>query len=653
MLLPTQDAPDDERVIQSGGPPAKPYTDRGIWAKQLSDADTPWWAVALADVSAIDGGIRVRNARERGLRLHGAAAWDLWGQVVQLAQEKVMRRSLEEWREKCRSELGEGRGWEGGPVSAAVRRACLRSVRAFGEVIDLRDDEGSPIVFKDFHVQTVRAMRGQAHACILLPFEFGKSYLNNIVVPLLDWAEWPDATELRIYWNTSHSDKWIRRLMGEIEGNTALHAVFPWISRPERGDAAWPQGGKPLWGTRGFSIRGRTIEDKAFEILTANQFSIGNRAARVGGDDWVNTDNSKMVGVQDRLYEYWLTGPETMAQQLMRQSEFGTAWPSVYYCGTLFESYDVGNSIFQFYGEMRRRDSAYRSLRFDCFIGNNSERTIWPERKTPQYMRQKREALGERVFNMRCRNLIRGASQRVFPRHDVLAAEFDGENRPPLPWGETPQGGFGLVIGFDPGSGRITKESKNPAYFVYCRRDARDELLPGLLREPGLPMGPMRDPRQPEDIYHHGLEWGRLDGYSFVRQCEFLIALARRYRCPVAFENNATQEAYGDQIRKDAPDIRLFAHRTGPGGADPRQGVEQFEPLFKNERILLHCAGAPQRNVLALREELCQWPGRFTDLVMAMWIARHQSEDHFRTEVPQEPIRLRMPGYMRRALKPY
>lgn len=630
----------------------KPWSDRAIWAHGLSDADTPWWAIAIADLSSIDGGVRVRNAREQGRRLHGANAWDLWGQVVELATERVMQHSLEDWREQCRAEcnVSDGRrDWAGGAMSRLMRGAALRSLRAFGQISDLRDDEGFPIVFKDFHVQSVRAMRGSAHAAILLPFEFGKSFLNNIVVPLMDWAEWPDAAEGRIYWNISHSDKWIRRLMAEVAGNEHLHAVFPWVSRPERGDAGWPLGEKPLWGTKGFSIRGRTIADKAFEPLTANQFSTGNRYARVGGDDWVNISNATMVDMQQRLYEYWLTGPETMAQDLQLQSAFGTAWPSVYYCGTLFESYDVGNSIFNLYGELRRKDPSYRALRFDCYVDNDFSRTIWPERKTAAYMAGKRQTLGERVFNMRCRNLLRGASQRVFPRAAVMAAEFDGENRIALEWGQAPRDSFGMVIGFDPGSGHITKESKNPAYFVYCRRDARQELLPGLLRDPILPADARRDPSQPEDIYHHGVEWGRLEGYSFTRQCEFLIALARRYNCPIAVENNATQTAYGDQIKKDAPDIRLFAHRTGPGGADPKQGVEQFEPLFKNERILLHCHGAPLRNVLGLRDELVQWPGRFTDIVMAMWIARRQSEEHFVTEVPQQPIVLRQPSWMRRA----
>ena len=78
-------------------------------------------------------------------------------------------------------------------------------------------------------------------------------------------------------------------------------------------------------------------------------------------------------------------------------------------------------------------------------------------------------------------------------------------------------------------------------------------------------------------------------------------------------------------------------------------GVEQFEPLFDNYRMILHCGGAPTKAILDLRDELTQWKGRYTDIVMAMWIARDQSEAHFVGDKPELKLTLpNTPAYMRR-----
>jgi hypothetical protein len=620
----------------------EPLTVRGTRAMETLDSEVPWWAIALLnlDTPELRNHRRVRSMFDQGQRAHEGSRifWDLWADLLEMAERKVMSKSLDEWIDKAYEQTEATDPWNGGEITLAVRDAALRSTRAYGQFVGLVDDEGLAITFKDFHVKTVRAMRCSPYASILLPYEFGKSSLNNIVVPLMDYSEWRDASEGRIYWNDSHVTKWIRRLMGVIEHNERLHKIFPWVSRPQRGDPGWG-----IWGTRGFSLHGRTAFDKAFEPLTANQFSTGNRYSRVGGDDWENVANAPVVTIQDRLVDYWKTGPETMAQQLARTSKYGTAWPSRYLCGTLFSGQGVNNRIHLEYREFRRRgDVKYTAVRFDCFRDLAETATIWPEVKTLPYMLALRESLTPRIFNMRCRNIIDGRSHKVFPREAVLEAEYDGRNRAAFAWKVAPERALGVVIGFDPGSGKITKESKNPAYFVYCRRDGRPLLAPGLLRDPRLPNGAnLPDPSLTPEIYHHGIEWGRMEGISFVPQCAKLIELAHYYRCPVAIEDNATQASYIDYIRQTAPDVRVFPHHTGPGGSDPRSGVEQFEPLFKNGRMVLHCAGAPVGSVLALREELTQWKGRYTDIVMAMWIARDQSESHFRDDKPA--LRLQTP----------
>jgi hypothetical protein len=623
------------------------YSPRAAHARLMRDDEYPWWAIMLLDLSQTPRHQGVRQLLcERGARpahwIDSRAWWEHVADLLQWAQERVMTRPLADWLAEAERQT-DPETWEGGPITELLRDAALRSPNAFSQLVGLADEEGYPIVFKKFHIAAIHAMRQYSNAAILLPFEFGKSYLNNIAVPLMDWAEWRDASEGRIYWNETHSQRWCLKLMGVIERSQQLHQLFPWVDRPRKGDV-----GFKLWSTRGFSLRGRTQDDRAFEVLTANRFSTGNRYVCVGGDDWVNVSNAATFTIQDRLADYWRSGPETMAQDVRRVSPYGTAWPRVYYCGTLFDSEDCGSRIYSFYDAMQHQGKrGYRALRFDCYTDGTHTQTIWPEHKSIEHMEELKQKLGPRIFNMRCRNIVTGSESRVFPRARVLECEMDGKDgKPGFTWGKMPEKPQAGMIGFDPGRGRISKYSKHPAYFVYCQHDAREELPPGLLRDPRM-VGGRFDPTTKPEVYHHGVEWGRLEGYSFMAQCDFLIAVARRYNLPVAVEDNNIQTIYAEQISRIATDVRIIDHTTGPGGADPTVGVEQFEPIFKHTRMILHAQGAPLKAILDLREELCSWRGRYTDIVMAMWIARHQAEVHFtRSEKPT--LRLGRPLYLRR-----
>jgi hypothetical protein len=648
VLLPSS-ARDGEPLLPTTDQFARlPLTPRAEAARDTPDAQTPWWAIEVLDLSEHLRHIRVRYwMSRRGMRpshrLPAAIFWEAWADILEWARASVMRRPLEEWRAECERQTDPDT-WEGGEVTRRLRAAALHSPRAFCQIVGLQDEIGDPITLKGFQVQTVQTIRGTSHSAILLPYEFGKSYLNNILIPLMDWAEWRDASEARVVWNDTHATKWIRRLMGLVENSRALHQVFPWIAKPRRDDP-----GAGLWSTRGFSIAGRSLPDRAFESLTASRYSTGNRYNRICGDDWVNVSNAGTFSVQDRLHDYWRSGPETMAMDVAPPvGPYGTRWPSVSYMGTLFDQEDVGSRIFAFYRDRQRRgDLGYRALRFDCWVAGTGETlTIWPEKKSASHMQDVRQTLGERVFNMRCRNIVGGAHSRVFPRTYVIDAEYDGkEGRPALEWGVLPEHWQAGMIGFDPGRGRITRESKHPAYFVYCQVDQRQELPPGLLRDPRLLGVGRYDPSTPPNIYHDGIEWGRIDG-SFLYQIETLIELAHKYKLPIAVEDNNLQVVYEEQIRRQDPSVRVVCHTTGPGGADPKLGVEQFEPLFKNGRIRLHCYRAPMQHVIALRDELLTWKGRYTDIVMAMWIARHQAEVHFPAD-QRPPLRVATPRGLR------
>jgi hypothetical protein len=603
-----------------------PMSKRAQWAHDLPDGEVPWAAIGILDIKD-PAHSRVRAWRCRGRRppYQSDLFWSLWADVIDMAKERVLLKPISEWREMAWRDTDPQTG-EVGAVGQIVRDAALWSPRAFVELINLTDDEGNPIILKDFHVKTILAIRRNYNACVLLPLEHGKSYHGSITVPLMDWCEWPNATEGRIYWNKTHVVKWIRRLMDIIEFSDELHMLFPWVRRPRKGDK-----GYGLWSGVGFSIGGRTLPDRSFEPLTANQFPKGSRYARVGVDDIVDVNNAKQRSTQDRLFDWITSGAMSMRQALTRKSLYKTKWSTFYLVGTLYEHGDVNDRVFQMFQQER-----YQSLRVDVYVGGKPENgVIWPEYRSAAYVAEMERSMTTRIFNMRVRNMLGGREQQVFPAVVVHEAEYDGINLPPYNFGEVPPRARGF-IGFDPGSGKITKDSKNPAYMVYAQADHAPPRRPGLLGDPYAP--------EPEnDWYHHLIDWDRLEGYSFTRQCDMLAQLYDTYGWPVAFETNALQTSYSDYMTRHYPHVRMIGAQTTQ--IDPQDGVEQFEPLFRNHRVVIHAAGASKERMNMLREELTTWKGRYTDVVMAMWIARSQFQKRQHLQGPPQ-FRLQRPSYL-------
>jgi hypothetical protein len=621
----------------------RPMDERALRARDRPDATIPWAAIELLNLSPREPMGRVRSWMRRGHRprISSTTFWNLWQDVIDQAESKVLKRPISEWIEAAYRDTDPVTG-ECGEFAQVVRDAALINPRSFSYFIGLRDDEGRRIVYKDFHIWTIDGMRKFDYFVGLLPFEFGKSFLSNIVVPLMDFSEWCDATQIRIYWAEQFAQKWLPRLMSIINTNEDLHKLFPWVRKPRKEDRP----DRPLWwSSKGFTIAGRTLDDRSFTPLTASQYTTGPRASRAAGDDWVNNANAQIRSQQDRLTEYFMAGVWTMPQTYQRVSTFGTVWGSASLLGTLFSQTDCNKQVYDHIIELKRsakHGASYKALRVDCYErGREENDSIWPEYKDKETLLALRESLTPRVFNMRCRNIIGGWEQLTFPKEVVVAAEYDGVNRPPYEFGQIPQRTRGY-IGFDPGSGKITRESKNPAWAVYGQRDDAPEGPPGLLRDPFYQA-------PPPDIWHHVIEWGRMEGFSFTRQCDKLAEIYRRIGWPIAFEDNTLQTSYAEYMERFYPDVRMIPHHTGQNVIDPVDGVEQFEPIFRNYRIIIHAAKAPRDQLLALREELTTWKGRYTDIVMALWIAKSKFTQRERLE-QKRPISVMMPTYVRSRL---
>ena len=594
---------------------ARLYAERG-----LTDGGIPWWAVGLLPLKPGTDEYRCRRVHQMGRTTPPVAnagrvrssEWgtgtdfvDLWADIVTLA--------VDEWGGATPQDAV-------GEDVEACRRAALTDARSFVAFVNLLDDDLLPWVLKGFHVRAVRAMRGKPLSCVLLPFMHGKSALSSMVVPLMDWAENPESTQIRIYLSGNHTKMWTRKLMSVVEGNQALHSIFPWIDRPRKGDPC-----ADIWSTEAFSIRGKKVVDSSFRPLTAGSSIVGVRADRVGADDWVTEMNSTSSTVQDKLYNYLKTGMLTMRRKRVDWSSgYETKWGTAYLIGTIFDRRDVNSRIFKEWTESRiKGDRSYYTMRFSVYPNRDSRargEVLWPEYRPFDYVKQLEIDLGRRAFRMRCENKPVDSEEMVFTNQIMQDAQ-----REDLAYGELPDRKHGerplrYLIAFDPATGTKSggRYQKFPAAVLMGQNPDTEELHFIRYERWSIP--------QPKQI---------------VR----LVEWARRYECSVCVESNSIQASYQDWLREKGPDVRVFTHYTSNIKHDAGAGVESLLPLFEAGKVRIHTGGVDPVILREFVTEFLEWPqGRYSDLVMASWIGRYNLRTILRN-IPNNVSR-NVPGYI-------
>lgn len=605
-----------------------PRLDIKAWKDQyaLNDADIEWWAVALLDENHLTKPqLRVRTWMLGGRETHLASQiyWTTWAEVVIKARSTVCRdKTMEDWIEAAWSDYNHEKD-KGGPLWQNVVDSALCSVRSFVQWAGLQDDDGNPFVMKPFHVRTLNYLRRNRSTVALLPFEHAKSVIASYIIPMMDWCEWRDCSQIRVYLDDDTRQKAVSRLQQQVELNSNLQRLFPWFRKPRKGDAS------VIWNKRSFSIGGRTIGDAGFRAFTIKAGRIGHRANRVIFDDIVTSTEAESQTVQKRNYDYILSAGQTTPQTSTHQSRYHTSFTTFGLVGTLFSPIDSNSLCFEHFQLQERKGiKGYRVLRFDIYPRGeaNADIVLWPEWRDAEAVHEMKRRLGPRVFMMRCRNRLQHEGLVTFPEYKVMEAIHDGENgRPMLPYGQLPPN-CDIIIGFDPAKGSTSRWAKNPAIVLYGLRNLNDMTPYGPFVSPDRANGP-----QPAWM-HYIIKWKRLYGYDFTRQIGEIINWYEEYRCPVAIENNNQQIHYWDYLKQIAPHVTVVDHHTGMNKRNADQGVDTFAPLFYNNMIAICAGGAPYDELDAFRKEWIQWKsgktpvGEFSDLVMASWIARYQLE---------------------------
>jgi hypothetical protein len=576
-----------------------------------ADSQVPWWKVALLDLREGSAAAVLRWKQQTAnisAAEFGDLQLDIWEAVVTAARKEIDH-DVEWWLthhpERC-------------------RQAALTCTRAFTQLADLTDDDLNPLVLRDFHVRAIRYMRTVELAVILFPFAHGKSACSSLTVPLLDWVENPEATQLRIYRTKVDHLQWTRKLMDLVENSDHLHALTRsdqyhngWLNRPSRNDPC-----SDFWSTEGFSIAGKQVVDPSFRPLTIGGSITGKRADRNGVDDIEDEKNSSSAVVMDRHFATLRSGVFTARRHRVGErwaSKYGTVWGTAYLVGTPFERTGVNYRMATEFEQRIARDESqarlHRVMRVSVYPRRDSREhgeVIWPEHRPFSYIRQLEESL-EGAFRMRCECLPGGEGTAVFDEQRVRAAvskDFAYGVRPEV------AGGVRMMIGYDPAIGKRTSGRKFPA---------------------AVALGYNPD----SEMWY----WVRYERWraAMPDQVRMLARWASELDCPVCVETNNIQESYADWLEELYGHVEVLTQYTSHDNKfDRDDGVESWKPLFEHDRVIIHGGDVPRGVLGDLLGEMIHWPGRYRDLVMASWIAKHKLKEllaqrtgHFASTAPE------------------
>jgi hypothetical protein len=599
------------------------YDHRVLRIDPWDDGAVPWWSLFAIRRDELDDDERRARARMWQGQDGAFRTDDMRQPRYRAAWERVVA--------KLEREHNLDMAWWIRNRPQLMRHAALTCPRAFCQLTRLTDDRGRPLVLAGFQVRGVFDMRQREQWLGLWPFEHGKSYLASVLVPLIDWAEDPNCTQIRLYYADAYKLKYARRLMWMIDGGCrGITELFPWVRRPmseREKDNARPvfdpapyrdDPGCGWWSTDAFSVGGSTQPEASWRGLTANSGQTGWRAWRVVADDLVNAKNAGSEKVQDYLEEFVNTGAQTMpTQEPPPPTAYSTRYGTFALIGTLFHPNDIGSRLYNRW----LNDPKAKVTRLDIFPRGPEEdenghiEVLWPAKKPLEKVLEMRQRLTADGFDMRCRNLpSSGHGMRTFARANIERAKAD------LPYGTAPPGAR-LMIGMDPAKGKRTKWAKNPALFLI-----------GVDPQTGL---------------HHYIRWERLRGLNQLDQTRMMVAWAREYRCPIAIESNYDIEVYEEHIKTVDPGgtVRLITHVTGENKRDPIDGVSRLISLFERKQVRIHGTNCPPDAWTALLTELTEWPnGMLSDLVMALWIVEYQLSLHTQpVEKASPPV---LPAYV-------
>jgi hypothetical protein len=461
-------------------------------------------------------------------------------------------------------------------------------------------DSSSPRLWdlQPFHVELVRTVTTERSALILYPAAHGKTTLVSTLLPIWALCKDPNVRISIIAKNSVDAENIGQAIQTELLSNEELIEDFgPFEPSPESN--------KPF-STKRLSVAKRTSRAKEPTIAlfgAQSRNALGQRSDWTICDDIVHDVNSATPESREKLRDWFMQGPMTQGER------YGARMTVI---GTRFDPEDLYGALMEF-AHPETGEGLWAIREVDAIVDEDNETTLWPEKWPWLRLMELKAQMGTLNFNKRLRNIAVDKSRMVFKEEYVKGGWVGRDHYPGCLDREYKAGEYDETwrryAGFDPAIG-LTKSRK------FC---AHITLAVGSCREHDKCLWVV-------DLFR--------DQMTLPQQCDLILERHHQYGCVATWVEANSYQLGLYQAIKDKMDERGQAFRIDPhyttrtNKPDPEIGVHRMAPWFENGKVHI-----PQGNRESLRkmrqlvDELVQYPsGKYTDTVMALWIAWLASE---------------------------
>jgi hypothetical protein len=432
--------------------------------------------------------------------------------------------------------------------------------------------------FEDFHIEVLEFAATVRRGLILLPANHGKTELVSKIIPIYELCKNPNIEIILIAHIRDDGEMLAGDILRELDQNEKLNEDFG----PFEPTAAQKVKQKYPWGTKAFSVRGKTTrtKDATLETFGTGSSVFGHRSHLVIGDDILDMENTSS-DIQRAKVKRWLE--EAVLKTLDPMTGRGI------FIGTVMHHLDWYRDIEETPGwEVLR-------MRADWKDDKGKVHVLWPNRWPYERLMQEKLEHGSISYERRFQNVTYPDGTLKFREADVEACKDRSRTT-----GHVEQT-WNVIISIDPAIGKTT----GAKYFV--------ATVLGI------------DPELPGKRY---LIDGVRDKVESQRQVPLIKALATKYKPGlIVVEKNAYQEYFTthltEQLQKEGLYARIQPHETTREKWDFVYGVDMLIPIVEARGYSIPWKTEKDRKLWSpWTIELVEYPiSKTTDCLMSLWFA--------------------------------
>jgi hypothetical protein len=459
------------------------------------------------------------------------------------------------------------------------------------------------------------------NSLILLPAGHGKSTLIAKVLPIFELCRNPNIRQILVMKSDSDVKKYSISIRKILQSNEKLIRDFG----PFR-----PSDPDEVWNSEAINVAKRTILDEhnTIEFFGAGGTILGHRCDLLIMDDVVTEKNSLTPEMRDKYHKWFdetvATAPRYMWPWDQKTGRVkvpkGIYWPEeiryerLVVSGTTFHPEDL-------YAKMKN-DRNYNYVRFDCYLDPGETIPLSPKLMPLTRLKEEEESAGLLSFNRRYRNAPFDESEMAFQKAWIYGGEWKGIDWPGCldesrSFGDYEKDWY-ITGGFDPATGRGSRQSTWPSYIVLGTDDSFEDgdgfkyyIIDIFRQQMGL--------EDQISVLLDGDDRKNIPGFHKLYDYDIMLAetnsfctwIMDHHRVVDATLNRIPIKGYENQKRKE----------------DPEMNVRKMEPEFMNGRISIPYK-TPEDKLKAkeLIKQLLLFPKGVHDYCMALYFAYHAAD---------------------------